>query len=73
MTRVDRHSDVGGDLAALEALARAVQGWATPREIHKALAGQLDLFAVGVRREDQTKSERKDRAAGQGFLFDDQD
>lgn len=73
MARADKHSERDGDLAALRALADAVAGWATPREIHKALAGQLDLFEVGVRREEMPKSERKDRSKGQGFLFDDQD
>lgn len=73
MTRVERHSDSGGDLAALRALADAVAGWATPREIHRAIAGQLDLFEVGQRREEMTKQERKSRKQGQKFLFDDQD
>lgn len=70
MSKSQRHSDGRADLAALEALAQAVRGWATPREIAKALDGQLDLFSVGVRREQMPKAERKDRAAGQGFLFD---
>lgn len=73
MARADKHSDAGGDLAALRALADAVAGWATPREIAKALDGQLDLFSVGVRREEMPKREQKDRSKGQGFLFDEVD
>jgi hypothetical protein len=48
-------------------------GWRNLPERLEALPGQLDLFSVGVRSNEMPKAERKDRAAGQRFLFDDQD
>lgn len=48
-------------------------GWRNLPERLEALPGQLDLFSVGVRSNEMPKPERKDRKAGQKFLFDDQD
>jgi hypothetical protein len=50
-----------------------LSGWRNLPERLEALPGQLDLFSVGVRAAEMPRAERKERAAGQKFLFDDQD